>query len=419
MPTLYFTVLFVIAVAAMVGMKLWLASRQVRFVAAHRERVPQQFAGTIALAAHQRAADYTIERTRLTMMEIVVGAAVLIALTLLGGVQILDLAIGDWFGQGYIGQIALVAVVIAITGAVDLPFEYYRQFVIEQRFGFNRMTKRIFFVDRIKGVLLGAAFGLPLLFVVLWLMNQAGAYWWWWAWVVWVVFQMLVLVLYPAFIAPMFNKFEPLRDEALVHRIDALMKRCGFAAKGLFVMDGSRRSAHGNAYFTGFGSSKRIVFFDTLLSRLSGGEIEAVLAHELGHFKRRHVIKRMIVTFAISLAMLALLGWLAQRTWFFEGLGVQPSMTGSNNGLALVLFFLAVPVFLFFVTPLGSLFSRKHEFEADAFAATQTDARDLVNALVKLYEDNASTLTPDPLYTAFYYSHPPASQRIDRLLRHA
>ncbi|MEM5435276.1 M48 family metallopeptidase [Paraburkholderia diazotrophica] len=419
MPTLYFTVLFVIAVAAMVGMKLWLASRQVRFVAAHRDRVPQQFAGTIALAAHQRAADYTIERTRLTMMEIVVSAAVLILLTLLGGVQILDIAVGDWFGQGYVGQIALVAVVIAITSAVDLPFDYYRQFVIEQRFGFNRMTKRIFFVDRIKGVLLGAAFGLPLLFVVLWLMNQAGAYWWWWAWVVWVVFQMLVLVLYPTFIAPMFNKFEPLRDEALVHRIDALMKRCGFAAKGLFVMDGSRRSAHGNAYFTGFGSSKRIVFFDTLLSRLSGSEIEAVLAHELGHFKRRHVIKRMIVTFAISLAMLALLGWLAQRTWFFEGLGVQPSMTGSNDGLALVLFFLAVPVFLFFVTPLGSLSSRKHEFEADAFAATQTDARDLVNALVKLYEDNASTLTPDPLYTAFYYSHPPASQRIDRLLRHA
>ncbi|MEM5382411.1 M48 family metallopeptidase [Paraburkholderia phymatum] len=419
MPTLYFTVLFVLAVAAMVGMKLWLASRQVRFVAAHRDRVPQQFAGTVALSAHQRAADYTIERTRLTMMEIVVSAAVLIALTLLGGVQILDLAIGDWFGQGYIGQIALVAAVIAITSAVDLPFDYYRQFVIEQRFGFNRMTKRIFFVDRIKGVLLGAAFGLPLLFVVLWLMKQAGAYWWWWAWVVWVVFQMLVLVLYPSFIAPMFNKFEPLRDEALVHRIDALMKRCGFAAKGLFVMDGSRRSAHGNAYFTGFGSSKRIVFFDTLLSRLSGSEIEAVLAHELGHFKRRHVIKRMIVTFAISLAMLALLGWLAQRTWFFEGLGVEPSMTGSNDGLALVLFFLAVPVFLFFVTPLGSLSSRKHEFEADAFAATQTDARDLVNALVKLYEDNASTLTPDPLYTAFYYSHPPASQRIDRLLRHA
>ncbi|AMV41938.1 M48 family metallopeptidase [Paraburkholderia caribensis] len=419
MPPLYFTVLFVIAVLAMVGTKLWLASRQIRFVAAHRESVPQQFAGTIALSAHQRAADYTVERTRLTMIEIVVSAAVLIALTLLGGVQALDLAIGDVAGNGYIGQILLVAAVIAITSAIDLPFDYYRQFGIEQRFGFNRMTKRIFFVDRIKGVLLGAAFGLPLLFVVLWLMNQAGTYWWWWTWVVWVVFQMLVLILYPSFIAPMFNKFEPLRDEALVQRIDALMKRCGFAAKGLFVMDGSRRSAHGNAYFTGFGSSKRIVFFDTLLSRLSGSEIEAVLAHELGHFKRRHVIKRMIVTFLISLAMLALLGWLTQRTWFFEGLGVRPSLTGSNDGLALVLFFLAVPVFLFFVTPLGSLSSRKHEFEADAFAATQADAKDLVNALVKLYEDNASTLTPDPLYTAFYYSHPPASQRIDRLLRHA
>jgi len=374
---------------------------------------------TIALAAHQRAADYTVERTRLTMIEIVVGAALLIGLTLLGGVQALDLAITDWLGRGYIGQIALVAAVIAITSAVDLPFDYYRQFVIEQRFGFNRMSLRIFVVDRLKGVLLGAAFGLPLLFVVLWLMNRAGSFWWLWTWIVWVVFQMLVLVLYPTFIAPLFNKFEPLKDEALKSRIEALMKRCGFAAKGLFVMDGSRRSAHGNAYFTGFGAAKRIVFFDTLLARLSGSEIEAVLAHELGHFKRRHVIKRMLVTFAISLALLALLGWLTQQVWFYEGLGVRPSLVGGNSALALVLFFLALPVFVFFVTPLGSLTSRKHEFEADAFAATQTDAQDLINALVKLYEDNASTLTPDPLYTAFYYSHPPASQRIDRLLRHA
>ncbi|MFM0041518.1 M48 family metallopeptidase [Paraburkholderia sediminicola] len=419
MPTLYFTVLFVVAVVAMVSTKLWLASRQIRFVAGHREQVPSQFAGTIALTAHQRAADYTVERTRLTMIEIVVGAAVLIGLTLLGGVQALDLAISDWLGRGYAGQIALVAAVIAITSVIDLPFEYYRQFVVEQRFGFNRMSKGIFFLDRLKGVLLGAAFGLPLLFVVLWLMNQAGSLWWLWTWIVWVAFQMLVLVLYPSFIAPLFNKFEPLKDDALKSRIEALMQRCGFAAKGLFVMDGSRRSAHGNAYFTGFGAAKRIVFFDTLLARLSGNEIEAVLAHELGHFKRRHVIKRMIVTFAISLAMLALLGWLTQCVWFYEGLGVRPSLIGGNSGLALVLFFLALPVFLFFVTPLGSLSSRKHEFEADAFAATQTDAQDLVNALVKLYEDNASTLTPDPLYTAFYYSHPPASQRIDRLLRHA
>ncbi|WP_233850801.1 M48 family metallopeptidase [Paraburkholderia sp. HD33-4] len=419
MPTLYFTALFVIAVVAMVGTKLWLASRQIRFVVAHREQVPSQFANTIALAAHQRAADYTVERTRLAMVEIVVGAAVLIWLTLLGGVQTLDLALSDWLGRGYLGQIALVAAVIAITSAIDLPFDYYRQFVVEQRFGFNRMSKSLFFFDRLKGALLGIAFGLPLLFVVLWLMNRAGNLWWLWAWVVWVAFQMFGLLIFPTFIAPLFNKFEPLKDEALVTRIEALMKRCGFAAKGLFVMDGSRRSAHGNAYFTGFGASKRIVFFDTLLARLSGREIEAVLAHELGHFKRRHVMKRMLVTFAISLAMLALLGWLTQCVWFYEGLGVRPSLVGGNSGLALVLFFLALPVFMFFVTPLGSLSSRKHEFEADAFAATQTDAHDLVNALVKLYEDNASTLTPDPLYTAFYYSHPPASQRIDRLLQHA
>ncbi|MGF6636318.1 M48 family metallopeptidase [Paraburkholderia sp. MM6662-R1] len=419
MPTLYFTALFVLAVVAMVGTKLWLASRQIRFVVAHREQVPSQFANTIALTAHQRAADYTVERTRLAMVEIVVGAAVLIWLTLLGGVQMLDLAISDWLGRGYVGQIALVAAVIAITSAIDLPFDYYRQFVIEQRFGFNRMSKSLFFFDRLKGALLGIAFGLPLLFVVLWLMNRAGNLWWLWAWVVWVAFQMFGLLIFPTFIAPLFNKFEPLKDEALVTRIEALMKRCGFAAKGLFVMDGSRRSAHGNAYFTGFGASKRIVFFDTLLARLSGREIEAVLAHELGHFKRRHVMKRMLVTFAISLAMLALLGWLTQCVWFYEGLGVRPSLVGGNSGLALVLFFLALPVFMFFVTPLGSLSSRKHEFEADAFAATQTDAHDLVNALVKLYEDNASTLTPDPIYTAFYYSHPPASQRIDRLLQHA
>ncbi|HTR09503.1 MAG TPA: M48 family metallopeptidase [Paraburkholderia sp.] len=418
-PALSFSALFVVAVLAMVATKLWLASRQIRFVAAHRGAVPAQFAATIPLAAHQRAADYTVARTRLGMIEIVLGAVVLVALTLLGGVQALDLGISDALGRNYVGQIALVGAVLAISGIVELPLDYYRQFVIEERFGFNRMSKRIFIMDRVKGLLVGAAFGIPLLFVVLWLMKQAGSLWWLWTWAVWVAFQMLVLVLYPTFIAPLFNKFEPLRDEALRSRIEALMHRCGFAAKGLFVMDGSRRSAHGNAYFTGFGAAKRIVFFDTLLARLSGSEIEAVLAHELGHFKRRHVIKRMLVTFAISLVLLALLGWLSQRVWFYEGLGVRPSLLGGNEGLALVLFFIAVPVFLFFVTPLGSLSSRKHEFEADAFAATQTDAQHLVNALVKLYEDNASTLTPDPLYTAFYYSHPPASQRIDRLLAHA
>ncbi|EDT02464.1 Ste24 endopeptidase [Burkholderia ambifaria IOP40-10] len=414
-----FTLLFAIAVLAMVVTKLWLASRQIRFVAAHRNGVPAQFSATIPLTAHQRAADYTVERTRLAMLEIVVSAAVLVGLTLLGGVGALDTLLTGWFGRGYGQQVALVAAVLVITTVIDVPFEYYRQFGIEQRFGFNRMTKRLFVTDMLKNTLLGAVLGLPLLFVVLWLMNQAGGLWWLWTWIVWVAFQMLVLLIYPTFIAPIFNKFEPLKDEALRARIESLMKRCGFAAKGLFVMDGSRRSAHGNAYFTGFGASKRIVFFDTLLARLSGEEIEAVLAHELGHFKRRHVMKRMLVSFVLSLVLLALLGWLAQRTWFYTGLGVTPSLDTSNAGAALVLFFLAIPVFLFFATPFSSLTSRKHEFEADAFAASQTDAQDLVSALVKLYEDNASTLTPDPVYTAFYYSHPPASQRIDRLMQHA
>ncbi|CCD36489.1 macromolecule metabolism, macromolecule degradation, degradation of proteins,peptides,glycopeptides [Candidatus Paraburkholderia kirkii UZHbot1] len=417
--TLAFSTVFVVALVAMVSTTLWLASRQIRYVAAHHNGVPAQFSGTIPLAAHQRAADYTVERTRLTMIEVITSAVVLVALTLLGGVQALDLAISDWLGRGYLGQIALVASVIAITSIVDLPFDYIRHFVIEEKFGFNRMSKNLFFIDLVKGTVLAVVIGAPLLLLTLWLMDRAGAYWWLWTWMVWVAFQLLAMIIYPTFIAPLFNKFEPLKDEELVARITNLMSRTGFAAKGLFVMDGSRRSAHGNAYFTGFGTTKRIVFFDTLLARLSGSEIEAVLAHELGHFKRRHVLKLMIVMFGISLAMLALLGWLVQTVWFYEGLGVRPSLVDSNSGLALVLFMLVLPVFMFFITPLGSLTSCKNEFEADAFAASQTDPKDLVNALVKLYEDNASTLAPDPIYTAFYYSHPPASQRIDRLMQHA
>ncbi len=416
--SLAFSTIFVVALVAMVATKLWLASRQIRHVASHRDGVPSQFSDTIPLTAHQRAADYTVERTRLTMIEVVTSAVVLVALTLLGGVQMLDLAISGWLGRGYLGQIALIASVIAITSLIDLPFDYIQHFVIEEKFGFNRMSKKLFFVDLVKGTLIAVIIGAPLLLVVLWLMDRAGTYWWLWTWMVWVAFQLLAMVIYPTFIAPLFNKFEPLKDEALVTRIENLMSRTGFAAKGLFVMDGSRRSAHGNAYFTGFGAAKRIVFFDTLLAGLSGSEIEAVLAHELGHFKRRHVLKLIVVMFGISLALLALLGWLVQTTWFYEGLGVWP-LIGSNNGLVLVLFMLVLPVFMFFVTPLGSLTSRKNEFEADAFAASQTDPKDLVNALVKLYEDNASTLTPDPIYTAFYYSHPPASQRIDRLMQHA
>lgn len=414
-----FTIVFLAALVLMVLTKLWLAARQVRHVAQHRNAVPDRFADTITLASHQKAADYTIARTRLSMLEVLAGAAVLIGFTMLGGLQWLNQFWLDIFGPGYAYGVALVASVALIGGLVDLPFSLYGQFGIEERFGFNKMTFGLWLADMAKMLLVACALGLPLLLAVLWLMERAGALWWLWTWLVWMAFNLFLLVIFPTFIAPLFNKFEPLTDEALRERIEALMKRCGFASKGLFVMDGSKRSAHGNAYFTGFGAAKRIVFFDTLLARLSGDEIEAVLAHELGHFKRRHVAKRIVVTFALSLVFLALLGWLATRSWFYTGLGVVPNLGVSNNALALVLFFLTLPVFTFLLGPLSSQSSRRHEFEADAFAADQTDAGHLVSALVKLYKDNASTLTPDPLYSAFYYSHPPAAQRIDRLLAHA
>ncbi|WP_429497485.1 M48 family metallopeptidase [Robbsia andropogonis] len=413
-----FSILFAIALAAMVATKLWLGMRQIRHVAAHRASVPTRFADTIPLHAHQRAADYTVALAKLSAAEVVTRAVVLALLTLGGGTGALDRLLTAWLGDGMLQQVLLIAVVVGITSLVDLPFDYLRHFVVEERFGFNKMTPGVFFADLAKSTAIGAVLGLPLLLVVLWLMARAGALWWLYAWAVWVGFNVLVLVLYPTWIAPLFNKFQPLDDDGLRTRIEALLQRCGFAAKGLFVMDGSRRSAHGNAYFTGFGAAKRIVFFDTLISRLSGDEIEAVLAHELGHFKRRHVIKRMVATFGISLALLALLGWLMQQSWFYTEMQVHPDGAGTNNaGLALLLFFLIAPVFLFFAGPISALTSRKHEFEADAFAADQTRAQDLVNALVKLYQDNASTLTPDPVYSAFYYSHPPASQRIDRLLQ--
>jgi STE24 endopeptidase len=414
-----FTIVFLAALVLMVLTRLWLAARQIRHVAQHRNAVPPRFADTITLASHQKAADYTIARTRLSMLEVLAGAAVLIGFTMLGGLQWLNQSWLDTFGPGYAYGVALVASVALIGGLVDLPFSLYGQFGIEERFGFNKMTFGLWLADVAKMLVVACALGLPLLLAVLWLMERAGSLWWVWTWLVWMAFNLFLLVVFPTFIAPLFNKFEPLTDESLRQRIEALMKRCGFASKGLFVMDGSKRSAHGNAYFTGFGAAKRIVFFDTLLERLSGDEIEAVLAHELGHFKRRHVAKRIVVTFALSLVFLALLGWLATRSWFYTELGVVPNLGVSNNALALVLFFLALPVFTFLLGPLSSLSSRRHEFEADAFAADQTDAGNLVSALVKLYKDNASTLTPDPLYSAFYYSHPPAAQRIDRLLAHA
>ena len=410
-----FTFLFVLFLLLMIGLKFWLASRQIRHVARHAQSVPTQFAERVSLEAHRKAAAYTIARQRLAMLEAAVGVALLLALTLLGGVQAVAAAIAEWLGSALLAQVAMVASVALILGAADLPFEWYRQFRIEEKFGFNRMTPRLFVIDMLKSVLVAAALGLPLLALVLWLMGAAGSYWWLYAWAVWVSFNALVLVLYPTVIAPLFNKFVPLADGDLAGRISALLTRTGFSSRGVFVMDGSRRSAHGNAYFTGLGRAKRIVFFDTLLQRLQPSEIEAVLAHELGHFKRRHIAKRLAFSFFSSLVFLGLLGWLAGRSWFYQGLGVTPALDGSHNGVALVLFMLVVPVFTFVLAPIASRISRKHEFEADAFAVAHTSGDDLASALVKLYEDNAATLTPDPVHSAFYDSHPPAAIRIARL----
>jgi STE24 endopeptidase len=418
MQSLWLSVIFAAALLLSVAVKFWLATRQMRHVATHRGGVPPAFAGTVSLEAHQKAADYTLVRSRFGLVTLAFGTAVLLGWTLLGGLEVLNAAVRDaiqprWGDMAY--QLVLLTAFTLIGGLLDAPFEIYDTFRIEQRFGFNRTTWKLYLADAAKGLLVGALIGLPLVALVLWLMASAGAWWWLWAWLAWVGFQLLMLVIYPTVIAPLFNKFEPLPDESLKQRVQALMQRCGFAAKGLFVMDGSRRSAHSNAYFTGLGSAKRVVFFDTLLKRLTVGEVEAVLAHELGHFKLRHVPKRMLTIFALSLGALALLGWLTQQQWFFTGLGVTPNLGAPNDALALLLFLLTLPPLGFLITPLASRISRRHEFEADAYACVQASGRDLANALLKLHEDNAGTLTPDPLYVSFYYSHPPASERLAAL----
>jgi len=409
-----FSLLFACALVLSLAVRFWLASRQVRCVAAHRDRVPVEFADRVTLAAHQRAADYTIARVRLGLVGVLLETVLLVGFTFFGGVQWMHEALSAMFGEGaLVGQVLLVAGVALAGAAVELPITWYRQFRLEERFGFNRMTPRLWVADLVKGTLVSIALGVPLLAAVLWLMHQAGARWWVWTWLLWMGFNLFVLVLYPTVIAPLFNRFEPLAAGPIRDRVEALLHRSGFTVRGLYVMDGSRRSSHGNAYFTGLGRAKRIVFFDTLLSRLTGEEVEAVLAHELGHFKHRHILKRVLVSFVLSLGGLALLGHLATQPWFYQGLGVTPA--GDAHGVALVLFFLVLPVFTFLLQPIASLASRRHEFEADAFAARQASASDLVSALVKLYEDNASTLTPDPVHSAFYDSHPPAAQRIGRL----
>ncbi|MDO9030200.1 MAG: M48 family metallopeptidase [Hydrogenophaga sp.] len=414
-PALMLSLVFCALLVAGLITRTVLASRQIRHVARHRATVPAAFAQTITPEAHQKAADYTITKARFGLLETALEAAMLLGWTLLGGLAWLNQALLAALGGGMVQQLTLLAAFAMIGGLVGLPLAWWSTFRIEERFGFNKMTLSLWLGDLLKGALVGALVGLPIAALVLWLMGAAGESWWMWAWGVWMAFNLLALVLYPTLIAPLFNKFEPLQDETLKTRVNALMQRCGFAAKGLFVMDGSKRSAHANAYFTGFGAAKRVVFFDTLLQQLNPAEIDAVLAHELGHYKRRHILKRIVLMFALSLLGFALLGWVSGQTWFYTGLGVMPSLDAPNNALALLLFMMVVPLFTYFLSPLMARMSRSHEFEADAYAMAQTNGQDLASALLKLYKDNASTLTPDPVFARFYYSHPPASERIARL----
>ena len=417
--SLWLTLAFAAALCVSLAVRFWLATRQIRHVATNRQAVPAAFAQQITLGAHQRAADYTITKTRFGLIELALGTFVLLGWTLLGGLDALNRLLMDALGGGMAQQLALLTGFAMISGVIDLPLTLYQTFVIEQRFGFNKMTVRLWLIDLVKSTVMGALIGLPIAALILWLMGSAGRFWWLWAWGAWMAFNLLLLLIYPTFIAPLFNKFQPLDDESLRTRVTALMQRCGFAAKGLFVMDGSKRSAHANAYFTGFGASKRVVFYDTLLRQLEPAEVEAVLAHELGHFRHRHVLKRMASLFALSFGGFALLGWLSGQMWFYAGLGVTPNLGAAlgapNDALALLLFVLAAPVFTFFIAPVLAQLSRRHEFEADAYAIRQTSGACLSQALLKLYKDNASTLTPDPLYVKFYYSHPPASERLARL----
>ena len=413
--SLLMTLCLAAGLLAHVLLKLWLNLRQVQHVARHRAAVPGAYANVMALNDHQKAADYTLAKARLAQWDILVEGVLVLGWTLLGGLDALNQWLLTFMVPGLGQQLALVVGFMLIGGLIGMPLTLLQTFGVEQRFGFNKMTMRLWLSDLAKGLGVGAVLGLPLLALVLWLMDTGGQLWWLWAWGAMVLWQLFLMAIAPNVIMPLFNKFSPLEDESLKARVQNLMQRAGFQAKGFFVMDGSRRSAHSNAFFTGFGASKRVVFFDTLLQQLTPAEMEAVLAHELGHFKHKHIPKMMALSFTTLLAGLALLGWLTQQAWFYTGLGVAPNMASSNSGLALVLFLLVVPIFTFFFSPLSSWRSRTQEFEADAYAASLTPSSHLVSALLKLYQDNASTLTPDPLYVKFYYSHPPPSERLARM----
>lgn len=406
-----FTTLFVLVIVINVVINFWLSRRHIKHIQLHREQVPAAFAESIPLKAHQKAADYTVTRERFGLIELGIGTLLLLIWTIGGGFDLLDeLCRGFGLSSLMTGVVFMLSAFL-IMGLLDIPSSVYRTFVIEQRFGFNRTTVRVFVTDMIKQTLLMVCLGVPMLWLVLWLMENAGDLWWLYVWLLWMGFSVLMMWAYPTFIAPLFNKFEPLSDESLRSRIEALLQRNGFSSKGIFVVDGSKRSSHGNAYFTGFGANKRIVFYDTLINDLEADEIESVLAHELGHFKRKHIIKQVGFMSVISLAGLALLGWLIKQDWFYHGLGIsQPSIY-----MALMLFLMVSPVFSFFLGPMMARLSRKFEFEADAYASEHADSDKLISALVKLYKENANTLTPDPLYSAFHDSHPPAPVRIEHL----
>ena len=412
--TLLWSALFASALVLGTGLKLWLATRQIRHVQAHRAQVPEAFAAVIELPTHQKAADYTVARARFGMWHTLFSAALLLGWTLFGGLQWLSDFTTAYFGTQLGAQLLLLMEFALIAAIIDLPWDLWQTFRLEARFGFNRNTPALFLGDLLKNLLVSAVLMLPLAALVLWLM-QASPLWWLWAWVAFAAFSLVMMVVFPMFIAPLFNRFEPLAEGEVKGRAQALMRRCDFALQGLYVMDGSRRSAHANAYFTGLGAARRVVLFDTLLKQLDAAQIEAVLAHEVGHYKRRHIQQRLFTTLLLSLAGFALLGWLTSRVWFYTGLGYTPHLLGGNAAAALILFMLVLPVFGVFFTPLGASWSRRHEFEADAYAAEHSDARQLGAALIRMYQDNASTLTPDPLYVRFYYSHPPALQRLARM----
>jgi STE24 endopeptidase len=418
MISLTFSAAFAAVLALSWLARVWLISRQVRHVVQHRQAVPPSFAGIVTLGAHQKAADYTVARQRFDLISTSWQAVLLLGWTLLGGLDLLNHHVRElvqplWGDLAY--QVLLILAVSLIGSLLELPLDAWNTFRIEQQHGFNRMTPALWLRDTAMGGAMGMVIGAPLAALLVWLMGAAGPAWWLWAFATLVGFTLLMQLIYPTVIAPLFNRFHPLEDLALRERVEALMRRCGFQAKGFYVMDGSKRSAHANAYFTGFGHSKRVVFFDTLLSRLTPAEVEAVLAHELGHFHHRHVVKRIVTMMLVWLFSLALLGWLMKQSLFFTALGVQPNLTAPNHGLALILLMLVGPVLSIFISPLAAALSRRHEFQADAYACTQAKAADLSAALLKLYEDNASTLTPDPLYARVHYSHPPAVERLAAL----